>query len=81
MPMHDSAFLVLECAGGCSRHPISLTVDEIQEPLYGRQWCCCEESGAEPCRSYCDSSGAAVFLLRDGRYATVLESSDTTGHG
>ena len=81
MNIKDEALAVLNAAGRCEEHPINLTVNDIRESLYGRQWCTCEEEGGEPCHSYCDTGGAAVFLLKDGQFATVTEWSDTSGHG
>lgn len=77
---HD-AFAVLRAADGCDDHRIGISQDDVAEPLHGRQWCECEVGGGSPCNSYCDTYGAAIVLLKDGRYATITEWSDTTGHG
>ena len=65
----------------CSDHETDLREDEVAETIASRQWCSCEESGGPPCHSYCDTSGAALYRLIDGRYAIAVESSDTSGHG
>ena len=72
---------VLETTNGCGDHPVDVKADEIAKVVATRQWCSCEVGGGEPCHSYCDSYGAAVYLLKDGKYAVVTEQSDTSGHG
>ena len=75
------AWSVYEAAESCDEHRPTVSRDEIDAPLHGRQWCYCESDGREPCHSYCDTNGAAVFRLKDGQIATVTEWSDTSGHG
>ena len=36
---------------------------------------------AEEDISYCESDSAAIALLKNGKYAVVEESSDSSGHG
>jgi len=72
---------VWSAATVCGSHPIDLRQDEIVAVVGSWQGCSCEEEGNPACGSYCDSSGVAIYRLRDRTYAVVDESSDTTGHG
>lgn len=40
-----------------------------------------ERNGAGMCRGMCDTWSEAFCRLKDGRYVTAHESSDTSGHG
>ena len=73
---------VLKAASDCDeRHPVGVAEAEVVEVLATRQWCSCEVGGGHPCHSYCDTYGAALYLLTTGQYAVVTEWSDTSGHG
>ena len=65
----------------CSDHVTDVREEEVAETIASRQWCYCEAGGGQPCNSYCDTYGAALYRLIDGRYAIAVESSDTSGHG
>jgi len=65
----------------CGDHPIALREEDIAEVVATRQWCYCERGGSNPCGSYCDGQGAAVYGLKAGGYVVVTEDSDTSGHG
>ena len=81
MSIREIGMDVLEAATGCSDHPSAFDRDTIATVEYARQWCYCEIDGGKPCGSHCDSSGCAVFRLKDGTYAVASESSDSSGHG
>lgn len=69
-------------SANCEDHPVTeITESDIASVICSRQWCYCEIEGREACKSFCDTSGAAIYGLRDGRYAVAFESSDTSGHG
>lgn len=71
-----------DTATQCGDHPDSVTwkLDEVVEVLHVGSYCNCGW-GDSMCGSYCDSGSVAVVRLKDGRYGTVQEDSDTTGHG
>lgn len=81
MDLNQAGRMVFDAITDCGDHPIDLAFDEIDTTIAARQWCDCETRGDNPCRSYCDSNGAALYALKDGRFAAATEWSDTSGHG
>ena len=45
-----------------------------------REWCSCRLA-IGMCGTICDTSGAALIELIDGRFVAAFEWSDTSGHG
>jgi hypothetical protein len=72
---------VLDGANACPEHSTGLTMGDVAEVIAAFDGCYCEWNGREACNSYCDSEGAAIVRLKDGRYASFFEDADTTGHG
>lgn len=69
--------------GDCRQHPSPFQKDEVAEVIHFAGKCCCMSYSPDykTCGSYCDSESFAVFKLKDGRFATFWEGSDSSGHG
>jgi hypothetical protein len=76
---------VYEYADSCGDHPLKLEGVSLEgaETLLALGSCGCKEPNPEylTCGSWCDSGSFALGRLSDGRYITVRENSDSTGHG
>ena len=72
---------VLDGANHCEKHHSGIQWPDVAEVIGAFEGCSCAWDGGGECGSWCDREGAAVLLLKDGRYAAVWEDEDTTGHG
>lgn len=72
---------VIKLANGCDDHQIPVTFDMVEDVIAAFEGCGCEWNGESGCHSYCDREGVALVLLKDGRYASIYEAEDTSGHG
>lgn len=69
--------------GDCRKHPSPFQKEDIAEVLHFGGKCCCTSFNPEynTCKSWCDTDSFAVLKLKDGRFATFWEGSDSSGHG
>ena len=80
--IEEHAIAALYGANACSEHHSGIDEDDIASVIAAFSGCYCEwYRDSEPYNHHCDSMSTAVLLLKDGRYAVIHESSDTTGHG
>lgn len=71
-----------QLATQCGAHPdcVPWKLDDVEEVLHAGVFCNCGWGDAM-CGTYCDTGSVALVRLKDGKFGTVYEDSDTTGHG
>lgn len=73
----EEALAVLHSAN-CEDHTTDVIAEDVAEALVAARWCACFP---QDCGTYCDTYGCAIVRLKDGQFAVIDESSDTSGHG
>lgn len=67
----------------CRKHSSPFNKEDVERVVAFGGRCCCRgyNEKYETCNSWCDTDSYAVFKLKDGRFATFWEGSDSSGHG